>query len=473
MLLLLFLSRATGYFGRSLFVAALFALHPLHVESVAWVAERKDVLSGFFWMLTLLAYSRYRAQPGTARYAQVMLALTLGLMAKPMLVTLPFVLLLLDYWPYNRFAATPGDSDRSVASGAVVPATLEKLPLLGLVALSSVVTLYAQWKADAISPISEVPLSARTANAVVSVMSYVVKTLYPRPLSVLYPFSFDLPAWKVAVAAALVIGVSALTLLLARSSPYLFVGWLWYLGTLVPVIGLVQVGSQAMADRYTYIPSIGLFLMIAWGVPPLFGQLRVRRHVLIGLGTVVLFVLALLTFLRVADWRDSVTIFSQSLSVTTDNLLAHHNLGVALARENRDEEALAQYLAALRIDPRFAEGYYSLGNLMLRAKDYEQALRLYGETTRLEPGHALAHNNAGVVLGMMGRRAEAVVELQHAVRLAPKSAGVHYNLAMALLREGRPAEAARHCSETLRIQPNHAGARRMLDYILQHDGTKR
>ena len=464
-LLFLFLYRATGAYWQSGFVAALFGIHPLHVESVAWAAERKDVLSGLFWMLTLLAYARYVARPQAARYGLVVTMFLFGLLAKPMLVTLPFVLLLLDYWPFERVLVQESVRPGRCPPASLARAGLEKVPLLALAAASSIITVYAQRGGGAISTLGEVPATLRVSNAVVSGMSYVVKMFWPTNLSILYPLDVSLPAWKIAGSALILLSCSYLAIRLAKRHPYLCVGWFWYLGTLIPVIGIVHVGSQAMADRYTYLPLIGLFVMIAFGVPTLLARFRHRTQVLAAAGAVTLLPCAYLTHARIADWRDDMSIFTQALRVTERNLVVHYNLGVALAEKGRNDEAVAQYLEAIRINPDFAEGYYSLGNQMMQATNDDEALRLYREAIRLNPSHAAAHNNAGLVLERLGRNAEAIVQLQQAVGLSPGGTGMRYNLAMALFRAGRREEAAQQCVEVLRAEPDHRQARMMLEYI--------
>ncbi|MFL6233870.1 MAG: glycosyltransferase family 39 protein [Thermoanaerobaculia bacterium] len=338
--LLLFevLRRMTGAAGRSAAVAALFAVHPAHVESVAWVAERKDVLSALFWILAMGAWARYARQPSIGRYLLVALLMTLGLTAKPMVVTLPFALLLLDVWPLDRLAL----GWRRLL--------IEKLPLLALSAASSLITL--QYQKTSLAPLDVVPWSLRAANALVSYVAYLGKLFLPRHLAVFYPIPLEIPAWKIAGAALLLIALTAFSVWRARREPWLLTGWLWFLGTLVPVIGLVQVGRQAMADRYTYLPSIGLFLAVVWSVA---GLGRKHRALLAAAATIVILALAAITRIQISYWSDSATLYRHALAVTGDNYLAHIGLGKALMAEKDWNGAAEQFRAALALYPHLIE----------------------------------------------------------------------------------------------------------------------
>ena len=356
--LLLFrvLRRMTGATWRSAAVAALFAVHPAHVESVAWVAERKDVLSALFWILAMGAWGEYARRPSWRRYALVVLLMALGLAAKPMVVTLPFALLLLDVWPLER---------RGLGWRRLIA---EKLPLLALSALSSLVTL--RYQQTSLVPLDVLPWPLRLANAAVSYASYLGKILLPRHLAVFYPIPLAFPAWQTAGAALLIVIITGLALWSWRRAPWLLIGWLWFLGTLVPVIGLVQVGRQAMADRYLYIPSIGLFLALVWGISEL---LRDRRALLAALSTVVLLALATGTWVQTGTWRDSVTLYRHALAVTRDNYVAHVGLAKALAARRDWSGAVEQYRQALALRPEFQEARRGL-EAALRARDAHRPL---------------------------------------------------------------------------------------------------
>jgi Flp pilus assembly protein TadD len=503
--LLLFglLQRTTGALGRSAFVAALFAVHPLHVESVAWVTERKDVLSTFCGVLTLWAYVGYVKRPTVMRYVAVVAAFALGLMAKPMVVTLPFLLLLMDVWPLGRLRLTE-PTRRSVTAAVwgqrsvLMRLLREKIPLLVIALLSSVVTYVAQKGAGAVSVLEALPLDDRIRNALVSYVAYIAKMLWPSNLAGLYPYHPLSPAW-VFGSAVLLVGITASVLLAATRYPYLLVGWFWYLGTLLPVIGLVQVGTQARADRFTYIPLIGLFIVIAWGASDLAARWPRRPAVLKTAAFVVVTACAVTARAQVGYWRDSLTFWQHTVDVTTDNARAHGNLGLVLADLGRASEAITHYTEAIRISPELADVHSNLGNALAgqgRTEDavahYREALRIdpnqltahnglgsalddqgryaeaithYRDALRIDPRSAMIHNNLGAALVNQEKLEEAVSHLIEAARLAPDDADFHYNAAAVLERLGRFAEAGRHLEDALRQRPSHAEARRLLEQL--------
>lgn len=498
-LLLGLLHRMTGALGRSAFVAGLFAVHPLQVESVAWVSERKTLLSTLLWMLTLWAYVDYARRPRFARYLIVLFLFALGLMAKPMLVTLPFVLLLLDYWPLRRvpLGTPPSENQRPVSQ-----LVLEKLPLLALAITSSVVTIVTQQRVGAVAGLDVLPLSSRIANALVAYTAYLGKMLWPARLAVFYPFQ-TLPAWQVAGAVAVLVVVSALVLRAAARHSYLLVGWLWFLGTLVPVIGLVQAGTQSMADRYAYIPFIGLFIMVAWGVPDLLAARRAiaatksRSDATTGRGgdwgdaaknrrglrrmplrEVALPVAAALVILlcairaagQVRYWQDSSTLWTHALAVTTDNYRAHNNLGNALADQGKVSEAIAQYSEALRILPNFVDAHSNLGIVLADQGRLDEAIAHYREALRGYPGFAEAHLNLGAALASERKIGEAITEYSQALRIRPDYADAHYNLANALASQGKIDEAIAHYREAVSISPGFALAHSNLGMLLARQG---
>ena len=466
LLLFLVLKRMTGALWRSSFVAALFALHPLHVESVAWVAERKDVLSTLFWILTMWAYFWYTEQPRLDRYLLVLLLFALGLLSKPMLVTLPFILLLLDYWPLGRFQFGQLNGHHNPhSSKSISPCNqrsltfrlvLEKAPFFALSAVSSFLTFFAQQKGGAVKSFELFSFGNRIGNALVSYVNYIGKMIWPHHLALLYPHPGALPIWQVIGASLLLVCVSVVAIRSARRHPYLMVGWLWYLGTLVPVIGLVQVGMQAMADRYTYVPLIGLFVMIAWGIPNILLRLGCRRIVLAILADLLLLTLTAIAMLQVKHWHNSVTLFKHSLKVTVDNYIIHNNLGIALAARGKDEEAIAHYVEALRIKPYFVEAHNNFGNALVRQGKYREAIYHYAECLRIMPDLAKAHSNLGVALSRQGRYQEAIVHYEEALRIKPDYADAHYNLGNALALQGKYQEAIAHFAEALRIIPDFA-----------------
>ncbi len=472
-LLLLVLRRMTGALGRSAFVAALFALHPLHVESVAWVAERKDVLSGLFWMLTLWAYARYVERPRAGRYALVALFLALGLMAKPVLVTLPFVLLLLDYWPLNRLmpVALPADAPTASPPPARVPfkrLLVEKIPLLALALAASAVTFLVQQKEGAVGTLEKYSLAARVANALVAYVRYLGKMICPEDLSVFYPHPGAWAGWQMGGAAVALLVITLATLAVPRR--YLLVGWLWFLGTLVPMIGLVQVGFQAMADRYTYLPLIGPFVMISWGVAELAGKWP-RRNILLGAASAVVLAGCLVaTWRQVRHWQNSVTLFTHALSVTRNNLPAHYNLGKAHFMLGEMEPAIAQFNAVLRLDPKDEVALNNLGGAFHRLGLYAQSTNVFAELLRLNPDNAAAHFNRGVSLMALGDFPLAATHFAAAARLNPGYPTPPLNLGKMLLRLGQPDQAAAAFAEALRRNPGYAEAHSQLGLLLVTQG---
>ena len=432
LLLLLLLHRMTGSVRRSAFAAALFAVHPLHVESVAWVAERKDVLSALFWFLTMWAYARYTESPSPKRYLAVTALFALGLMSKPTLVTLPFVLLLIDYWPLGRWVR--GERLRLIR---------EKLPLLAMSLASGAVTYAAQQRAGAVSPVEELSLASRIANALTAYVGYVGKMLWPAKLAAFYPHAASIPTWHVLAAAVLLAAATILVIRSSGSRPYLAVGWFWYLIVLVPMIGLVQVGTQAMADRYTYISLIGLFIAIAWVIP------AGRRSLTIAPIAAVA-VLAVCTWSQAGHWRDSVTLWTHTLEVTRENTVAHYNLGLEMQRLGRTEEAVHQYEQAVRINPRDAESFNNLGEAYRTLGRPDTATDEYRKAIAAKPDYADAYNGLGAAYGQLGETREAIDAFREAVRLDPDLDEAQVNLAVALLTDERFAEAwdqVRTCDE--------------------------
>jgi Flp pilus assembly protein TadD len=462
----------TGALWRSTIVAALFAIHPLHVESVAWVAERKDVLSAFFWFLSIWAYARYAEQPGLKRYLLVVVFFALGLMAKPMVVTLPFVLLLLDYWPLGRlqWKNMRSANDAAIPRSSFFRLLWEKIPLFALTAVITVATIVVQEKVGALKSLETFPLNTRIANALVSYASYMVKMIWPSNLAVYYPHPHTIPFWQIAGSGLLLICVSVLVVKATKNRPYLAVGWLWYLGTLVPVIGLVQVGSQAMADRYTYVSLIGLFIMIAWGVPSVLTGWRYRRTAC-ALGSAILLLgCAVGTWRQIGHWQNSVTLFQHTVRVTSDNHFAHNNLGVALATRGRLAEAIYHYFQALRLKADRAEVHNNLGNALAAQGNVDRAMNHYYQALKIDSNNARAYNNLGNLLVNQGKTEEAIEHYTKALRLKPDYAGAHYNLGNILANQGKTEEAINHFTEALRIMPYWAGAHNNLGVVLEHRG---
>jgi tetratricopeptide (TPR) repeat protein len=448
-LLLHVFHRMTGSLGASAFIAAIFALHPTHVESVAWAAERKDVLSALLWMLTLCAYVRYREKPSSRRFALVAVFLALGLLSKPMLVTLPFVLLLLDFWPLGRF-------QRETAAGLI----LEKTPLLALVAVASAVTFLAQRAEGAVAGLDTYSLGVRVANALVAYTAYIGKAFWPARLSPYYPHpGGSLPLWQAGAAFAVLAVATVLAIVLARRDRalrFLPVGFLWYLGTLVPVIGLVQVGQQAMADRYTYLPYVGLSIVVAFGLAELGRRLSIPPRALTAAGAASALALAAVASAQVRVWRDSVTLFEHALKVTEGNALAHINLGIAYLDRGRLEDAARELDAAIRLHPGAAEAHAGLAAVRAKEGRTEEALDLYRSALRLDPGSSATHRELAALLLSLGDSSQALVHLREAAALAPRDGDALVDLGVALSRSGRHDEADRKFDEASRLPVDEA-----------------
>jgi Flp pilus assembly protein TadD len=422
--LFLVLKRMTGSLWRSVCVAFLFLLHPLHVESVAWIAERKDVLSALFWFLTIWAYLAYIERPVAARYALMVAAFACGLMSKPMIVTLPLLLLLLDVWPLKRIAPD------------VKKCVREKIPLVTLSIAVSVVTFFAQRQGGAM--LLHVPLLKRAENAAISYVAYLAQFFWPSKMAVFYPYPLSWPWWQVAGAVAVLVAISILAWRVYAHRPYVAVGWLWYLVTLLPVIGLVQVGEQSRADRYTYIPLIGIAMVLVWGLGELLATSPRAAQILAATGGVVC---VLLTRTQLEYWRDSETLFRHALAVTEGNHLAHVNLASALAASGRNADATDQYRLALAIQPANATAHAGLGQALADQGQMDAAIAELSEAVQSRPAFGEAQFQLGSLLGRLGRTAEAIAHLSEAVRLRPDDADFHYNLANALATGGRMADA--------------------------------
>jgi protein O-mannosyl-transferase len=469
-LLLVVLTRLTGQLGRSALVAGLFGLHPLHVESVAWVAERKDLLSTLLGFSTLWATAAYVRRPGRARYALVAIVFALGLSAKPMLVTLPFVLVLLDVWPLGRVGVGGGGPGAWVDRRALRASLVEKLPLFALALASSVVTFVVQRHAGAVGELQRFPFGARLANAVVSYVAYLEKAFWPAGLAVFYPYDRALSAWRVAACALILLAVTGAAFALARRAPAVAVGWCWYLGTLVPVIGLVQVGNQSMADRYTYVPLIGVSIMLAWGLPALLPPWP-RRSLALGIvASGAVLASAAVAREQVTHWKDRETLWTRALAVTADNWTAHDHLGLVRAAQGRLDEAAAHFEATVRIRPDFEGGHVNLGNLRAGQGRLDDAVRHYREALRLKPSLELAHNNLGVALLRLGRTDEAIAEFTEALRIRPDLVDAHRNLGIALAARGRLAEAGERFRDVLELAPADADAHYRLGLVLAAQG---
>ena len=504
LLLFVWLKQTTGALWRSAIVAALFAWHPLHVESVAWVAERKDVLSAFFWLLTLLAYVRYadlskvQSPKSKVFYALALLFCAAALMSKPMAVTLPFVLLLADFWPLKRFAMD--DLRWTICKRLLV----EKIPFLLLAAAESVVNFIAQkgggatWASDAL------PLPVRLANALVSYLRYVSKTFWPTDLAIIYPYQMHWPPVTLLTAVIFLLVFSALAMLRWRKNPFLFFGWFYFLGTLVPTIGLVQVGPQAMADRYTYLPSIGLFVLAVWGADALLANRRHRQTIAALTAVAACGACCLVTAQQLKHWQSSVKLFAHAIAVTPDNYVANDYLGGALELAGWPDEALPFYAESVRIAPNFPQAQWSLGMALLQkgrateaaehlavaaqltpadpfirchlgkalflTGDFSRAAAQFTEALRLKPDLTEAHFYFAVTRAAQGKFAEAMPHFAEAARREPANPEIRFNYGLALLDHRQPAEAAAQFTEELRLTPNETKAHYRLALALQQQG---
>ncbi len=438
-LLFLVLARMTGATVRSAFAAALFAVHPLHVESVAWVAERKDLLAAFFFLLTLWAYAGYAEKRTAGRYAAVLLAAAMGLLSKAILVTIPFVLLLLDYWPLGRFARPGASLPPEAAGRAPLPwrrLVVEKIPLAALSLAACAVALVAQTAAGATDSAGTYPFGFRAANAVISYGRYLAKLVWPSPLAVYYPYpAAGLAAWTIALSGAALLAITALAVREAARRPFLLVGWLWYLGMLVPVIGLVQVGEQSMADRYTYLPLIGVFVAAVWGASGLFANGPGRSRLVGVAGVAAIAVLAACAWGQTGYWRDSGSLYEHALEATADNWIMHNNLGVVRARQGRIDEAARHYAEALRIAPDFGAANFNLGEMLLVRGEVNRSVPYLERAAGLAPGNAVVRLVLGTALARQGRTDEALSHLREAERLDPGNPEIRRALSMVLARQ--------------------------------------
>jgi tetratricopeptide (TPR) repeat protein len=457
-LLFLVLRRMTGALWRSAFVAAVFAIHPLRVESVAWVAERKDVLSGMFFMLTIGAYVRYACRPwSSARYGLVVFLFALGLMCKPMLVTLPLVLVLLDYWPLNRLLADAAGEPVFRLGGWPIAKRIvfEKLPLFGLMVASCVITVFAQHKA--LQTFENMSIPTRLGNASISYVTYLGQMFWPSRLAILYPFTAgSVGVSKVSLSLILLAGISAGAFVLCRRCPWFLAGWLWYLIMLAPVIGILQVGSQAHADRYTYLPQIGLYLLLTWAVADLCAGWRHRRLILGGLSAITLSTLIFCARAQTAYWRNSESLWAHTLACTSDNPIAHNNLGYILLRKGKVDDASIHFQEALQIKPDYAEANYNLGIVLRQKGNVDDAIAHYQRALQIKPDYADAHVNLGNILFQKGKVDEAIVHFQEALQIKPDIAEAHISLGGALLQKGRVDEAIDHYQQALQINPDDA-----------------
>lgn len=447
-LLFVVLLRMTGAFWRTAFVAGVFALHPLRVESVAWIAERKDVLSTLFWMLTMWCYFRYVQRPGIARYLSTIITFVLGLMAKPMLVTVPFSLLLLDVWPLQRI------NRKNVWSRIA-----EKSPMLALSVAVSVINYFIQQQAGSVMSLNTVPFSLRLENALVSYAMYLWKMVWPIGLAPIYPIPMSIVLWQPIVAGIVLGAISVVVFWQGWVHPYLAVGWLWYLGTLVPVLGLVLVGSQARADRYTYVPTIGILILVVWGISDL-ARDRLHAPTLLGIGAVAaLSACVVMSAIQVSYWRDSIRLFRHTIAVSENNSLAYNNLGVALFRRGDIDESMECFKKAMSIPHYFdlEDPYINMGAALLSKDRPSEALPYLSQAIEYMPQSAKAHTNLGVALDDLDQTSEALNEFRKAIQIEPENAEAQAAIGVTLAKVGAGDEALAHVREALRVRPAFAG----------------
>jgi tetratricopeptide (TPR) repeat protein len=474
-LLFIFFRYVTGAIWKSAFLAALFAIHPLNVESVAWIAERKNVLSTFFWILTMLFYVWYVKQPNWKRYLSVFFSFALGLMSKPMLVTLPFVLLLLDYWPLNRMGINFQNNDQNVTTSIVTDKSrifflvLEKIPLLVLTIISICLTFYAAQSINTVASGDILPLTARISNAIFSYAVYIKKLFWSFDLAVFYPHAY-IPIWQVSVAALLLVVITILAIRYYRKYPYLIVGWFWYVGTLVPVIGIVQVGGQSMADRYAYIPFIGLFTIISWGVSQNLFKTKYAKMITSSVCIFFIIMLSFIAYNQVKVWNNTATLFKSALKSNPNNYLAYKALGLDAADRGDNELALLYYSMSLKIKPDFDQAYNDAGLVLVKMGRRYEALKSFKKAIQINKFSAEAHYNLGLFLMQENNFDRAVSHFSKAIEIKKNSGSgllvyAHINLGVAFERRGDTQKALEHFQEALRYNPHSAEAKRNYDIV--------
>ncbi|MFA5324204.1 MAG: tetratricopeptide repeat protein [Smithella sp.] len=433
LLLFWLFNRMTGAIWKSAFVAAFFALHPLHVESVAWIAERKDVLSAFFWMLTLCLYVYYVEKPDIKRYLLVFCGFVLALMSKPMVVTLPVMMILLDYWPLNRFESRKGN--------LLLWQLKEKLPFFVLSAILVIITLYNPHQPNIpdTPDLKQYPLHSRLANAPVAFVTYLVKTFRPYDMAIFYPFSTHIPLWQVIGSSLLVLLITALVIIMAKRLPCLFAGWLWFAITIAPVIGIIQISittPYAMADRYHYLPSIGIAMMLTWGIPSLIKDENIRKTILFPAALIFLIIISALAWKQCGYWKNSTTLFNHALQATKNNYLAHNNVGLALSKEGKNYAAVYHYNKAIRLNPDRAFPYNNRGLIYGKSGQYQLALEDFHKAIRLKSDYMEAYNNRGIVYTKRGLYRQALDDFNKALLIKPDYADAYNNRAFVYFSQG-------------------------------------
>ncbi|ACH39936.2 TPR domain protein [Citrifermentans bemidjiense Bem] len=471
-LLFVTLNYMTKALWRSAFVAVLFALHPLHVESVAWISERKDVLSGFFWMLTVLSYIAYVKSSKTYTYFLSLTFFVCGLMSKSMLVTLPLTMILLDFWPLNRFSPREKALEEYKLMGrvfALFSFLKEKIPFFVCVLISMTATIYAMGKGTGqLKTFGEIPFGLRIENVITAYVKYVKNTFWPTDLACFYPFPDSFSLWQVFGSLFFILLVSALTIWGRRRYPYLAVGWFWFLITLLPVIGLIQVGDQSMADRYTYIPLIGLFIMVTWGITDLTKNLQRQPVILALTASQLIFASAILTSNQLSFWRDELTLFRHALEVTKRNYFAHTHVGVALLNQGNTDIAIQEFQKAISIKPNYVLAHNDLGAAYAKQSKYDQAITEFQTAITINPRAVVFHKNLGDTFAQQGNLYAAIREYQIALTLNPGSAEIHFYLGNAFARLGNIDAAVKEYQTALAINANFSQAQTNLETVLNN-----
>ena len=467
--LFVILLRMTGTLWRSAFVAALFAIHPLNVESVAWIAARKNLLSTLFCFLTVGCYLTYCKRTTLSSYFLVIAVFALGLMAKPMLITLPFVLLLFDFWPLDRYASDKQERWNGLGrlnSSGLISIVAEKIPLVLVAGLSLIISIISV--SGNTTSFDTVPLSLRAGNAAVSYLHYLFKFLWPLDLAAFYPFPTELPFWKTAGAFLILLAATLAVIRLAKKKPYLFVGWFWYLGTLVPVIGIIQAGLwPSMADRWTYIPLIGIYIILVWGTGDLLSNLKAATPILAALTAAMLCILTVISWLQVKHWKGSTALFEHAIAVTGPNTTSLNNLGNAYLSQGRTEDAIKHFTAAIELNPQHARALNNLGVAWTRKGEQAAAIECYRQALRVLPSYAEAHNNLGAALRSQGKYAAAIAHYARALQLKPGYAAAHYNIGLAFLHGGQISVANKHFEKAFLINPGNKAAENAHKAILK------
>lgn len=472
-LLFALLNMMTGSVYRSAVVTALFALHPLHVESVAWVTERKDVLSTMFWFLTMWAYLGYAKKPGLLRYLPVVVFFSLGLMSKPMLVTLPFVLMLMDYWPLGRlnFGQNIPDRNMNITKQRASFLLIEKTPLFLIALGSSMLTYIAQNSYKTVATFNNVSLFHRILNAVNSYAVYLWKIVWFHNLSPFYLYPKNFEVWQITVSLLLLSAITILTIYFIRKIPSLAFGWFWYLGTLIPVIGLIQVGSQAMADRYTYVPLTGIFIMMAWGIPCILERLPHRRIVAISIASAFIIIITSASYIQAGIWKNNFTLFGHVININPRDVRAYQVIGHTMANNGENEKALYYYSLALKYNPRYYPSYLNAGNVLQDMGKIKEAVDCYRKALSMDEKPSEAHYNLGIIFTENNNLNEAIFHFKKALEITPGDSDAHNNLGVALMKHGDIKEALEHFQESLRLNPQGESAKKNI--VIATDAQKK